>query len=91
MIHEEKYHKKKLYRTITIISLILKLNYIIDLFETQGIETLNNFLFRIRLSNNKINNELTNNIQLNNIFNIIEKNSHELYHPKFKKLIEIIL
>ena len=92
-IYEKKSNEYKIYRAIIIISLLLKLSYMIELFETQGKENLNYYFYKIKSTykKSKVINELINNNKLNNIFKFIDKNSNELFHPKYKKIIEIIL
>ena len=83
--------KKECYQAISIITAVINLQHGLELLETQGVATLNQYIKRLKKKNTKASKNLfadSNFSRAVRLSRIAEENGHE--HPKLKKLTEIL-
>ncbi|MFN3528110.1 MAG: DEAD/DEAH box helicase, partial [Candidatus Altarchaeaceae archaeon] len=84
-------NEENAYNALSIIAKAIKLDYAIELIETQGIYTLYNYFERLKLQKEKGAKELVNNEKFKEIFkDVNDLKNLNVDHPKLNKLEEIL-
>ena len=78
-----------LFGLISKLSILLKIEHILELLETQGMEALRKYFEKLKKSNKKFDKVLMNNEKIRRI-SLILSLSKEKEHPKVFKLVELI-
>lgn len=77
------------YSGISLVAQLLKLNHMSELLETQGINSLKEFIKKLQKETSKASSSIKNNKSIIQAFDLIKKT--EITHPKMEKLSSLIL
>ncbi len=82
---------KECYQAVSIVTAVINVQHSLELLETQGVSTLNQYIKRLKKKKTKASKNLfldSNFSRAAHLSHIAEDNGHE--HPKLKKLIQIL-